>query len=115
VNSIKAENIVETKGNTSARLPTSLIPNRQYVMRGGANAQMMEAMLYEPLKSRNGQQQIGNLLAHPNQKDLEYAAELLAAGKMKPVLAKQYPLAKTADAIRYMEAGRAQGKMVITM
>jgi NADPH:quinone reductase-like Zn-dependent oxidoreductase len=58
---------------------------------------------------------MGNLLAQPNHKDLEYASELLAAGKMKPVIAKRYPLAETADAIRYMEAGRAQGKIVITM
>lgn len=32
-----------------------------------------------------------------------------------PVLAKRYPLAETANAIRDMEAGRAQGKIVITM
>lgn len=83
-------------------------------MTGGANAQMTEAMLYGPLKSGNGKQQMGNLLAQPNQKDLEYVAELLAAGKVKPVIAKRYLLAETADAIRYMEAGRAQGKIVIT-
>ncbi len=93
----------------------ALSPTGRYVMTGGANAQMTEAMLYGPLKSRNGKQQMGNLLAQPNQKDLEYVAELLAAGKVKPVIAKRYPLAETADAIRYMEAGRAQGKIVITM
>ena len=93
----------------------ALSPTGRYVMTGGANAQMMEAMLYGPLKSRNGKQQMSNLLAQPNQKDLEEVAELLAAGKVKPVVAKQYPLAETADAIRDMEAGRAQGKIVITM
>jgi NADPH:quinone reductase-like Zn-dependent oxidoreductase len=81
----------------------------------GANAQMMEATLYGPLKSRNGKQQMGNLLAQPNQKDLEQVAELLAAGKVKPVIAQRYWLSETADAIRDMEAGRAQGKIVITM
>jgi NADPH:quinone reductase-like Zn-dependent oxidoreductase len=76
---------------------------------------MPKAMLYGPLKSRNRKQQLGNLLAQPNQKDLEDVAELLAAGKVKPIIAKRYPLVETADAIRYMEAGRAQGKIVITM
>ena len=83
-------------------------------MTGGANEQMTEAMLYGPMKSRNGQQ-MSNLLAQPNQKNLKDVAELLAAGKVKPVIAKRYPLAETADAIRCMEAGGAQGKIVITM
>lgn len=92
----------------------ALSPTGRYVMTGGNNAQMMEAMLYGPLKSRNGQQ-MSNLLAQPNQKDLETVADLLAAGKVKSVIAKRYSLAETADAIRDMEAGRAQGKLVITM
>lgn len=58
---------------------------------------------------------MGNLLAKPNQKDLETVAELLAAGKVKPVIAKRCPLAETADAIRLMEAGGGQGKIVITL
>jgi NADPH:quinone reductase-like Zn-dependent oxidoreductase len=93
----------------------ALSPTGRYVRTGGTNAQMTEVMIFGPLKSRNGKQQMGNLLAKPNQKDLEYVAELLAAGKVKPVIAKQYSLAETADAIRCMEAGRAQGKIVITM
>ena len=110
------ELILATNGyHPPADYQRALSPTGRYVMTGGANAQMTEAMLYGPLKSRNGKQQMGNLLAQPNQKDLEYVAELLAAGKVKPVIAKRYPLAETADAIRYMEAGRAQGKIVITM
>jgi NADPH:quinone reductase-like Zn-dependent oxidoreductase len=92
----------------------ALSPSGRYVMTGGANAQLTEAMLYGPLKSRNGQQ-MSNLLAKPNQKDLEYVAELLASGKVKPVIARRYPLAETAEAVRDMEAGRAQGKLVITI
>lgn len=108
--------ILATNGyHPMADYQRALSPTGRYVMTGGANAQMMKAMLYGPLKSRNGKQQMSNLLAQPNQKDLEDVAELLAAGKVKPVIAKRYPLAKTADAIRYMEAGRAQGKIVITM
>ena len=108
--------ILATNGyHPLADYQNALSPTGRYVMTGGANAQMMEAMLYGPLKSRNGKQQMGNLLAQPNQKDLEDVAELLAAGKVKPVIAKRYPLAETADAIRYMEVGRAQGKIVITM
>ena len=92
----------------------ALSPTGSYVMTGGTNAQMTEAMLYGPLKSRNGKQQMGNLLAQPNQKDLETVAELLADGKVKSIVARRYSLAETADAIRCVEAGHAQGKIVIT-
>ncbi len=93
----------------------ALSPTGRYVMTGGANAQLTEAMLFGALKSRSGKQQMGNLMAQPNLKDLETVAELLATGKVKPVISKRYPLAKTAEAVRDMEAGRAQGKLVITL
>lgn len=93
----------------------ALTPTGSYVMTGGANAQMFEAMLMGPFKSKNGKQTFANLLAHPDQNDLEFVAGLLAAGKVKPVIAKRFPLAETADAIRCVEDGHAQGKVVITV
>jgi NADPH:quinone reductase-like Zn-dependent oxidoreductase len=41
--------------------------------------------------------------------------ELLEAGKVVPVIEKRYPLGETAEALRYLEAGHAQGKVVITV
>jgi NADPH:quinone reductase-like Zn-dependent oxidoreductase len=41
--------------------------------------------------------------------------ELLEAGKVKPVIDRRYPLSETAEAIRYLEQGHAQGKVVITV
>ena len=35
------------------------------------------------------------------------------AGKIVPVIDRQYPLSETAEAIRYLETGRACGKVVI--
>ena len=34
---------------------------------------------------------------------------------MTPVIDRTYPLSETADAIRYVETGRAVGKVVITV
>jgi NADPH:quinone reductase-like Zn-dependent oxidoreductase len=87
--------------------------NGSYVMIGGENSQIMEAMLWVPFKSKKGGQTFNNVLAQPNQKDLEFVAGLLAKGKVKPVIAKQFSLAETAEAIRCVEAGHAQGKVVI--
>jgi len=53
--------------------------------------------------------------AKANKKDLLVIKELLEAGKVVPVIDRQYPLAETAEAIRYLETGRARGKVVITV
>ena len=59
---------------------------------------------------------MGNMgVAKPNQKDLVTMKELLEAGKVKPVIDRCYPLSETAEAIRYLEEGHAQGKVVITV
>jgi NADPH:quinone reductase-like Zn-dependent oxidoreductase len=39
---------------------------------------------------------------------------MLESGKVVPVIDRRYPLSDTAEAIRYLEEGHAQGKVVIT-
>ena len=46
-------------------------------------------------------------------KDLAFLKELFEAGKVVPVIDRWYPLSETAEAIRYLEAGHARGKVVI--
>jgi NADPH:quinone reductase-like Zn-dependent oxidoreductase len=53
--------------------------------------------------------------ARPNQKDLTFLKALFEAGKVVPVIDRWYPLSETAEAIRYLEAGHARGKVVITV
>ncbi len=55
------------------------------------------------------------MLANVNQADLIYLQALLEAGKIRSVIDRSYPLSEAAEAIRYLEAGHAQGKVVITM
>ena len=92
-----------------------LRPQGKYVMSGGSTAQMFQAMLLGPLRSKKGGQKMGNMLAKPNQQDLLFMKELLEAGKMTPVIDRRFPLRDVADAIRYLEAGHAKGKVVITV
>jgi len=79
-------------------------------------AQMTQAMLQGLWISMTGSQKMGNMgVAKPNQNDLVIMKELLEAGKVKPVIDRCYPLSEVPDAIRYLEEGHAQGKVVITV
>jgi NADPH:quinone reductase-like Zn-dependent oxidoreductase len=47
--------------------------------------------------------------------DLAILGELMAAGKVTPVIDRRYRLSEVPEAIRYLEEGHARGKVVITM
>lgn len=73
-------------------------------------------MIVGPRKSKVGGKWIGLMeTARINKPDLLFMKELLEAGKVKPVIDRLYSLDKTADAIRYLEAGHARGKVIITV
>ena len=54
-------------------------------------------------------------LAKLNQADLNVLREMLHAGKITPVIDRTCSLSDAAAAIRYLETGRARGKVVVTM
>lgn len=93
----------------------TLSPAGTYVTTGGAVAQMSQAMLQGRWISMTGSQKMGNMLAKPNQKDLAFIKDLLEAGKVVPVIDRSYPLSQVPEALRYLEEGHAQGKIVITI
>jgi NADPH:quinone reductase-like Zn-dependent oxidoreductase len=41
--------------------------------------------------------------------------ELIESGKVTPVIDRTYPLSEVPEAIRYLEEGRAKGKVVIIL
>ena len=90
-------------------------PKGIYVMTGGSMAQLFQVMLLGPLISMTGSKKMGNIMARTNQNDLAFLKELLEAGKVVPVIERRYSLSQVAEAIRYLEEGHAQGKLVITL
>jgi len=98
-----------------------LTPKGKYVMIGGGGAKeqglfgMMIRTLQAKLLSHFFDQQMGWMLADPNQKDMATLADLMQSGKVKPVIDRTYKLAELPEAIRYLEEGHARGKVIITM
>jgi NADPH:quinone reductase-like Zn-dependent oxidoreductase len=60
-------------------------------------------------------QKIGFFLAKLNHDDLDYLRQLLQDGKITPVIDRRYRLEDTAEAIAYVEAGHARGKVIINL
>jgi NADPH:quinone reductase-like Zn-dependent oxidoreductase len=55
------------------------------------------------------------LASEPNRADLQFLAELIEDAKIIPIIDRTYPLARVPEAMRYLEAGQARGKIIITV
>ena len=60
-------------------------------------------------------QRLGTFINKENHEDMIVLKELIESGKLTPVIDKTYPLSEVPEAIRYLEEGHAQGKVVITV
>ena len=77
---------------------------------GGTDRQLRALIL-----SRFVEQKLGTFISKENHEDLLVLKELIESGKVTPVIDRMYPLAEAPEAIRYLEEGHAQGKVVITV
>jgi len=84
-----------------------------YIFAGGGGIQILQAMLLGPLLSLIGRKKMCFFIAKINKKDLVLLKDFLEAGKVVPVIDRRYPLSDVAEALRYLEEGHAQGKVVI--
>jgi NADPH:quinone reductase-like Zn-dependent oxidoreductase len=75
----------------------------------------MDRTLRAVLLSLFVRQQLRAQLPKERVQDLQDLKELVEAGKVTPVIDRTYPLSKVAEAIRYLEAGHARGKVVISV
>jgi len=109
--------IVGVNGNRSLlEYRRALAPGGAYVGLGGSIRQIMQAMLLGPLLSLFGGKRLRFMgVAKVSADDLRQLGELLATGKLTPVIDRTVPLAETREAIRYLTAGHARGKVVIDM
>jgi len=116
-NGRRYDRIVDIAGSHSIfACRRALRPRGTYLWVGGPTSRLLEAVLLGPLISLVGNRTIGMLSWKPFRKaDVASLKELVDAGIVRPVIDRRYPLAEVPDALRYLEAGNALGKIVITM
>ncbi|HEY0734332.1 MAG TPA: NAD(P)-dependent alcohol dehydrogenase [Herpetosiphonaceae bacterium] len=103
--------IFDAVGNRSvADLKRALTPHGRCAVAGFTSlSRLFEIMVL-------GGKRVGMMAtAEANQKDLIFIKQLLESGNVVPVIDRRYPLRETAEAIRYLEAGHARGKVIITV
>lgn len=90
-----------------------MTPQGAYVLVGGTLGNLLKGMLGG--RSKGAGQRFTGFYASINSDDLQALADLMASGAVRSPIDRCFPLEQTADAIRYMEARKVKGKIVITM
>ncbi len=119
----KYDIIVQTAGNyTLKQLRAALASDGTLVQAGdssGVKAVIGMGFVFGMLKaliiSKFTKHDIPPFLAKRSKEDLVALSELIESGKVKPVIDRKYPMSQVAEAVTYLEAGHARGKVVITV
>ncbi len=91
----------------------ALNPTGKYFMVGGSVATIFQILLLGSMIGRAEDKKIRMLMVHPNTKDLLFMTELYETGKIVPVIDRTFSLSEVPEALRYLGAGHAKGKIVI--
>jgi NADPH:quinone reductase-like Zn-dependent oxidoreductase len=119
---VRYDVILDNVGNRSlAENRRVLEPDGRYVLIGGGGPEAgkwlgpmvkpLQALVTAPFVS----QDMGMFLAKLTREDMQRLAELMSSGTVLPVIDRRYALSEAAAAIRYLEQGRARGKVVVTL
>ena len=112
--------ILDLAGNSPrSRLRRALTPSGTLVIAGGEDGgrwtggmgRQLRALALSPFV----RQRLTMLVSQQRSADLERLAQLIEAGELTPVIGKSYPLHEAPEAMRDLEAGRARGKLVLTV
>lgn len=112
--------ILDTAGHRPlSQLRRALMPGGTLVLVGsevtgrwlGGVDRQLRALLLSPFVSTK----LRGLVSNPRPADLELLRQLAQDGKVAPAIDRAFPLDRAPDAIRYLRAGRARGKVVVTV
>ena len=119
----KYDVVVQTAGNyTLKQLRAALKSDGILVQAGdssGVKATFGMGIIAGLLKtlviSKMSKQKMPAFLAKRSKTDLIALTDLIESGKVRPIIDRRYPMAQVAEAVTYLEAGHARGKVVITI
>jgi NADPH:quinone reductase-like Zn-dependent oxidoreductase len=96
-----------------------LTPRGTLVIVGGSKDNRVIGPLGDVLKvllaAMRGSRKAVFFIAKLNKDDMEVLRSMLEAGTVRPVIDKRYTLSEISDALAYLGAGHAQGKIVVTV
>lgn len=119
----KYDVIIQTAGSyTLKQLRAALASGGTLVMAGDSSGVkpvfgmgfvfgMLKALVISKFTKHN----IPPFLAKRSKEDLIALTDLIESGKVKPVIDRKYSMAQVAEAVTYLEAGHARGKVVINI
>jgi len=111
--------ILDAVGNRSLHsLRRILHPTGTLVVVGAPKGRWIRPLMpmaKAAVMARFTRQRLMPLIAQHKKEDLLTLKELVEAGKVKPVIDRIYPLRDVPEAVRYLEAGHARGKVVIAI
>jgi len=112
--------ILDIAGNRSwSAFRRVLAPRARLVIvgakKGGGLLGPLKHVIRVRLAALPSRRKVTFFIAKTNRADLMILRDLLAAGKVKPVVDRRYPLREVADAFRYLGEGHARGKIVVTL
>jgi NADPH:quinone reductase-like Zn-dependent oxidoreductase len=112
--------ILDTAGRRPlSQLRRALRPQGTLVIVGGEGGDRwlggFQRQIFAPVRSLFTDQKMHGLISKERQQDLLTLRDLIEAGKLTPVIGRTYPLREAPQAIRYLEQGHAQGKVVLTV
>jgi NADPH:quinone reductase-like Zn-dependent oxidoreductase len=104
------DRILDTVGNRSvAELKGALAEGGKAAVTGFTSVRRLLSV------SLRGGKAIAQVQAHVTTKDLEQLSELIAAGKVRPLIDRRYRFADLPAAITYVEQGHARAKVIVAM
>jgi NADPH:quinone reductase-like Zn-dependent oxidoreductase len=109
--------ILQLAGTASPRrLRRVLVPGGTLVLSSGQGRMAgVDRILAATLLNPFVRERLAVFVTKENGADLATLADMIASGQVRPVIDRTYPLADAAEAIRYLEAGHARGKVVIAV
>lgn len=110
----KYDLILDVVGNRSIfHYKRAIKSEGKYVMIGGSAFLILQLLLLGPVFNKTERKKMAILLHKPSKEDQNFLKDLYTAGKLVPVIDREYSLNQVPEAIDYLGEGKTKGKVVV--